>query len=66
MQPHLNPPAAPYSPPRTLNDDDIYVVDVRHKKVLRAVPDNARALGFQVGVGQALLTGMQAKFLGVQ
>lgn len=54
---------APFVQSRSLNDDDIYLIDVRTRTVVRHVSNNARATGFHVGVGQALLTGMQAKFM---
>lgn len=57
---------APFVQPRSLNDDDIYLVDVRTRTVVRMVSNNARATGFHVALGQALLTGMQARFLGVE
>lgn len=56
---------APFALPRRLNDDDIYLVDVRTRTVVRMVSNNARDVGFHVALGQALLTGMQARFIGV-
>lgn len=68
-RPNLHPVMAealsPFVQPRRLNDDDIYVVDIRTKTVIRMVSNNARSIGFHVTLGQALLTGMQARFIGI-
>lgn len=54
-----------------LNDDDVYVVHVATKRVLdrfgckSALAEAARRDGLRVGVGTAVLTGMQARSLGV-
>lgn len=53
-----------------LNDDDVYLVDVATKRVLKrwgcksATADAARFNGIGVRTGQALLTGMQARSFG--
>lgn len=65
LHPIMAEALAPFVQHRSLNDDDIYVVDVRTRTVVRHVSNNARATGFHVALGQALLTGMQARFIGV-
>lgn len=71
---------APFAPPQSnvhvrvgdgLNDDDIYVVNVITKRVIEhhgcksATAQAARYGDLPVEVGQALVTGMQARSLGV-
>lgn len=55
-----------------LNDDDLYVVDLRSKCVIRSIGCksqeawDARFDGIRVRPGQALVTGMQARFMGLE
>lgn len=64
-------PPAPSATEATLNDDDLYVVDVRTHTVLKsygAASESARVArvtGLTVKPGQALLRGMQLRSLGV-
>ncbi|MGB3882030.1 MAG: hypothetical protein WA955_15780 [Diaphorobacter nitroreducens] len=74
---HLNPTIAaalaPYAPaaPRTFNDDDLYVVNLRTKTIVReygvssASAQVARVEGLPVKPGHALVTGMMANSLGL-
>ncbi|GEM_PF-4963775 len=64
-QPHMPPPQ------QALNDDDVYVVNLRTNTVVQqygaasASAQCARAGGLPVKLGQGLFTGMQARMLGV-
>lgn len=55
-----------------LNDDDLYVVHIASKKVLdhfgckSVLAEAARQKGMRVGIGTALVTGMQARIIGVK
>lgn len=70
----------PFAPPQSsvharagdgINDDDVYVVHVATKRVLdrfgckSALAEAAHRDGLRVGVGTAVLTGMQARHFGV-
>lgn len=55
----------------SFNDDDVYLVEIRSKQVIQnlgcktaAAEDARRGNGHPVKVGQALLTGMQARSFG--
>lgn len=62
---------APFVPPQRLNDDDLYVIDLRAKKIIEEIGASspsasaARVNGLNVKPGQALLGGLQARSLGV-
>lgn len=57
-------------PPQAINDDDLYVVDVRTNAVITRYSASseaarmARVAGLQVKPGQALLKGMQLRSMG--
>lgn len=65
---------APFAPAASsvhnLNHDDLYLVDVSTKRVIRrwgcksATAEGARTHGVTVHPGQALMTGMQAQHFG--
>lgn len=63
---------APFAPParRSLNDDDLYVVNLRTGTVVQeygassASAAAARIEGLPLKIGQGLLTGMQVRSLG--
>ena len=65
--------AQPFMPPleQDLNDDDLYVVDVRTQTVIKSYGASsetarvARVTGLEVKPGQALLKGMQLRSFGV-
>lgn len=70
---------APFAPPQSsvhagdgINDDDIYIVDVRTKRIIErhgcksVVAQSARFGDMPVEIGQALLTGMQARHFGAK
>lgn len=66
LHPVMQAALAPWSPPPAadrLNDDDTYVVDLLNNRVVRRCSsDLLRAGGsIPVGLGQAVLTGMQAR-----
>ncbi len=80
MHPTFAKALAPFAPPQSsvhaqvgdrLNDDDTYLIDVTTKRVLQrygcksAMAEAARYNGIGVRTGQALLTGIQARKLGV-
>lgn len=81
MHPVFAQALRPFAPPQSavcahsgdgINDDDVYVVHVATKRVLdrfgckSALAEAARRDGLRVGVGTAVLTGMQARSFGVQ
>ena len=55
----------PFIPPETwaINDDDVYVVDIANRRVLRRVGrmQEMRHQTVPLAIGEALLAGMQAK-----
>lgn len=61
--------AQPHMPPPSLNDDDLYLVDLRTMKPLAsfgcasATAQDARYHGMNVLVGQGLLKGMQLRHM---
>lgn len=65
--------AQPFIPPleQDVNDDDLYVVDVRTHTVIKSYGASsetarvARVAGLEVRPGQALLKGMQLRSFGV-
>lgn len=74
MHPVMVKCLAPFAPPpalRSLNDDDIYVVNLRTRTVVQeygassASAAAARAEGLPLKPGHALVTGMQARGLGI-
>lgn len=73
LHPAMAQALAPFSPPalRSLNDDDIYVVNLRTRTVVQeygassASAAAARAEGLPLKPGHALVTGMQARGLGI-
>lgn len=78
MNNHVNAMMAeclsPFAPPpalRTLNDDDLYVVNLRTRTVVQefggssASAQAARIEGLPVKPGHALVTGMAARGLGL-
>ena len=71
MHPQMRQALAPPAP-RTFNDDDLYLIDMRKRRVIQefsASSETARAArttGVPLRVGQALLKGMQAKYLELQ
>lgn len=78
MNNHVNATMAeclsPFAPPparRSLNDDDLYVIDLDTLSVLQeygsssASAQAARIGGIPIKPGQALVRGMQARSLGV-
>ena len=75
MHPTFAQLLTPFAPPQSnvhLNDDDLYVVDIRTKRILQqhrcksAQAKTARTSGINVQPGQALLTGIQARSFGAQ
>lgn len=62
--------AQPIKPPAAINDDDLYVVDVRTHAVITSYGASseaarvARIAGLQVRPGQALVKGMQLRAMG--
>lgn len=72
LHPTMQAALAPFSPKpveTSFNDDDIYIIDL-HSKMVAAIFGRssasyqaARAGGMTVQIGQALVTGMTAKYL---
>lgn len=68
--PRQRPTALPPMPPQAINDDDLYVIDVRTRAVITSYGASseaarvARIAGLQVKPGQALLKGMQLRSMG--
>ncbi|WP_416406490.1 hypothetical protein RCH27_08365 [Paracidovorax citrulli] len=62
--------ARPSMPQQSINDDDLYVIDVRTRAVITSYGASsetarvARIAGIQVKPGQALLKGMQLRSMG--
>ena len=55
----------PFIPPDlSINDDDVYVVDIARRRVLRRVGrmQEMRHQTVPLAIGEALLAGMQAKY----
>lgn len=70
MHPLMREALAPFAPPRrSFNDDDVYLIDVRTGNVIKEYGASsetahmARTYGITVKPGQALVKGMQAKYL---
>lgn len=61
--------AQPFAPPPSLNDDDLYIVDLKTLKPVTsygcssATARDARQCGVAVKPGQALLKGMQLRHM---
>lgn len=61
--------AQPFAPPSSLNDDDLYIVDLKTLKPVTsygcasATARDARQCGVVVKPGQALLKGMQLRHM---
>lgn len=61
--------AAPFAPPASLNDDDLYVVDLKTMQPVStygcasATAQSARYNGVAVKPGQGLLKGMQLRHM---
>lgn len=70
LHPIFQQALAPFAPP-SLNDDDFYIVDLKKRAAVSQFDcasvsaQVARTQGIPVLPGQALLTGMQARMLGV-
>lgn len=68
MHPAMRQAIAPFMP-RSFNDDDLYLIDLRRKCVIQEFGSSsesariARITGLPVKPGQALLKGMQAKYM---
>ena len=62
---------APFAPPPLLNDDDMYVINLRTRTVVQEygasspMAQEARSKGLTIKPGHALVTGMAARHLGL-
>ena len=71
MHPTFAAALAPFAPPPLLNDDDMYVINLRTRTVVQefgaASPSAqiARSQGLPVKPGHALVSGMTARHLGL-
>ena len=75
MHPTFAQLLTPFAPPQSnvhLNDDDLYVIDIRTKRIVghygckSTAAAVAQMKGLTVKPGQALLTGIQARSFGAQ
>lgn len=61
--------AQPFAPPPSLNDDDLYIVDLRTMKPLKcfgcasATAQSVRYHGMTLLIGQGLMKGMQLRHM---
>lgn len=69
MHPVMAQCLAPFAPPQSLNDDDLYVVDLKTMKPLAsfgcasATAQSARYNGMNVLIGQGVMKGMQLRHM---
>lgn len=71
MHPIFTAALAPFAPPPVLNDDDIYVINLRTRTIVQEygasspMAQRARSQGLTIKPGHALVTGLTARCLGL-